>query len=169
MNSALAKRLLGVVRSGAVAECEAATSLWNRQGGCAIESSSSRWLPAAAGAGGSSGESTRSREALFAMWGAGMAAGAVAVEVGRSDYGVACAESAEPRVEPPLSSPMGKTPASKLAQPTFFLSGGFSVPSPPSVSFMWVVASSGSSALLGVQIVLHNGEVPFRMLCWNFP
>jgi hypothetical protein len=69
-------------------------ALWNRQ----LERSSLRWLPA------------------------GVLAGAVAVEVARSDGAVACAESAEQR---PLASPMGRTPASKLAQPTFFLSGGF--------------------------------------------
>ena len=103
------RALLGCTRSGEEA-------LWNRQ----LERSSLRWLPAAASV-GSAGNS--SGEALSAMWGAGVLAGAVAVEVARSDGAVACAESAEqPR---PLASPMGRTPASKLAQPTFFLSGGF--------------------------------------------
>lgn len=75
--------------------------------------SSSRWLPAASL---SSGES--SSRSMLATWGAALMAGVVAMEFGRSD-GVACSEGAERAV----SSPMGKTPESKLAQPTFYLSG----------------------------------------------
>ena len=123
---AMARGMVGWIRG--VEECEA---VWSRQGRCATESSNSRWVPAAAavvGGGASAGESSSSNRETggMAMWGAGILAAVVAVEVGRWD-GTAFADSAEPRVERSLSSPMGRTPASKLAQPTFFLSGGFCV------------------------------------------
>ena len=87
----------------------------------------SRWASGASfggatfglGAGDSCDQGTGWAAAIFASAGAG----AVAMAVDRGDESAAC-EAAEQTLPP---SPMGKIPASKLSQPTFFLSGGFRV------------------------------------------
>ncbi|KAG0588748.1 hypothetical protein KC19_2G266100 [Ceratodon purpureus] len=119
-----ARVVRGLVSSGGVVE-----ELWNRGVGVATESGVRSWMVAGAvgGASGSWSGGESRREAGGAVWGAGALACAVAVEAGRSDGAVvACdAGSAERPLERPLASPMGRTPESKLAQPTFFLSEAY--------------------------------------------
>ncbi|KAG0627671.1 hypothetical protein M758_2G219500 [Ceratodon purpureus] len=119
-----ARVVRGLVSSGGVVE-----ELWNRGVGVATESGVRSWMVAGAvgGASGSGSGGESRREVGGAVWGAGALACAVAVEAGRSDGAVvACdAGSAERPLERPLASPMGRTPESKLAQPTFFLSEAY--------------------------------------------
>ena len=119
----LAPKIWSTITSG----CEALTSrIWNPSSSFATESS--RCLAAAfADRTGSSGDSTI--PAMVAVWGAAFMAGVVAMEAGRSDRATSCETP-----ERPLSSPMGKTPQSKLAQPKFFLSGQSHLPLSPSLA-----------------------------------
>lgn len=82
----------------------------------------SRWASGAClglGTGDSRGQGTGWAAAIFASAGVG----AVAMAVDRGDESAAC-QAAEQTLPP---SPMGKIPASKLSNPTFFLSGEFRV------------------------------------------
>lgn len=108
-----------VLRRAIAPECKGVSSFLSRQ----VDSGADRcsqWLPAMASVGECGNSRNSSSQPLFAMWGAAFLAGGVALAVSGSD-GVVSAEGAEL----PAASPMGKRPESKLAKPTFFLSGWF--------------------------------------------
>lgn len=102
-------------------ESTVASAAWTERPRVVAEAYS-RWASGASlglGAGDSRGQGTGWAAAIFASAGAG----AVALAVDQGDESAAC-QAVEQTLPP---SPMGKIPASKLSQPTFFLSGEFRV------------------------------------------